>query len=66
MILVRMFILYIPLAYLGSWLFDINGIFFAACFSNLAVGVGAYIWNRIACNQQAAKESQQPSLATVE
>ncbi|NEP57650.1 MAG: MATE family efflux transporter [Symploca sp. SIO2G7] len=50
MILTRMFILYVPLAYLGSRLFGINGIFFAACFSNLAVGVGAYIWNRIAFN----------------
>ncbi|NEP61835.1 MAG: MATE family efflux transporter [Symploca sp. SIO2G7] len=66
MLLTRMFILYVPLAYLGSWLFGINGIFFAACFSNLAVGVGAYLWNRKTCNLQAAKESQQPSLATVD
>ncbi|NER45218.1 MAG: MATE family efflux transporter [Symploca sp. SIO1A3] len=63
MILTRMFILYVPLAYLGSKLFGVKGIFFAACFSNLAVGIGAYIWNRITCNLKAVKESQQPSLS---
>ncbi len=40
----RMLFLYVPLAYLGSWLFGINGIFAAACFANLAVGIGAYFW----------------------
>ncbi|NET57609.1 MAG: MATE family efflux transporter [Symploca sp. SIO2E6] len=45
--LTRMLIIYVPLAYLGSWLFGVNGIFFAACFSNLAVGLGGYLWNRL-------------------
>jgi len=40
----RMLFLYVPLAYLGSWLFGINGVFAAACFANLAVGIGAYFW----------------------
>lgn len=39
-------VLYVPLAYLGSRLFGVNGIFAAACISNLVVGLGAFIWNR--------------------
>ncbi|NEN99710.1 MAG: hypothetical protein F6K50_30810 [Moorea sp. SIO3I7] len=27
-----------------------NGIFAAACISNVAVGLGAYIWNQKTCN----------------
>lgn len=49
MTMTRMLFLYVPLAYLGSWLFGINGIFAAACFANLAVGIGAYSWNRKTC-----------------
>ena len=44
MTITKMLFLYVPLAYLGSWLFGINGIFAAACFANVAVGIGAYIW----------------------
>lgn len=40
----RMFGLYIPLAYFGSQLFALNGIFVAAAFANIAVGIGAYLW----------------------
>lgn len=49
MTMTRMLFLYVPLAYLGSWLFGVDGIFAAACFANLAVGIGAYIWNRKTC-----------------
>ena len=52
----RMVVLYIPLAYLGSKLFGINGIFAAACIANLAVGIGAYIWNQNTCNVKAVTE----------
>ncbi len=45
MVMTRMLFLYVPLAYFGSWLFGINGIFIAACFANFVVGIGAYIWN---------------------
>ena len=55
MTLTRMFLLYVPLAYLGSWLFGINGIFAAACFSNLAVGIGAFLWNRSTCSLRSAQ-----------
>ena len=52
----RMVVLYIPLAYLGSKLFGLNGIFAAACLANLAVGIGAYIWNQKTCNIKAVTE----------
>lgn len=49
---VRMFILYIPLAYLGASFFGITGIFVATGLSNLLTGIGAYLWNQKTCNFQ--------------
>ncbi|MEL6222382.1 MAG: MATE family efflux transporter [Cyanobacteria bacterium J06626_14] len=49
--MVRMFILYIPLAYVGSQIAGVTGIFVAALVSNILVGVGAYWWNRRMCYQ---------------
>ncbi|MDJ0578259.1 MAG: hypothetical protein QNJ65_24280 [Xenococcaceae cyanobacterium MO_234.B1] len=45
MSLSRLLLLYVPLAYLGSWLFGISGIFAAACLSNGVVGLGAWFWH---------------------
>lgn len=45
MTLSRVLFLYLPLAYLGSWLFGVQGIFGAACLSNVAVGLGAFFWH---------------------
>ena len=45
----RMFVLYIPLAYLGSRWLGATGIFIAATVSNVIVGVGAYLWSRRSC-----------------
>ncbi|MEL6262550.1 MAG: MATE family efflux transporter [Cyanobacteria bacterium J06626_6] len=46
MTVLRMFVLYIPLAYAGSrWLGPV-GIFWAATVSNVLVGIGAYVWSR--------------------
>ena len=51
----RMFGLYIPLAYLGSSLFGPIGIFGAATIANGIVGVGAYLWStRIASEKPVA------------
>ncbi len=50
----RMFLLYIPLAYVGSALLGINGIFGAACVANLLVGIGALIWNQRTCSVKAS------------
>lgn len=41
---VRMAILYIPLAYLGSHLFQLRGIFGAASIANILAGIAAWIW----------------------
>jgi len=46
MSVIRMFILYIPLALLGKWLIGVTGIFIAAAASNLIMGLIAYNWNR--------------------
>ncbi|MDJ0703356.1 MAG: MATE family efflux transporter [Leptolyngbyaceae cyanobacterium MO_188.B28] len=45
MTLSRLFLLSVPLAYLGNWLFGVQGVFVAACLSNVAVGLGVYIWH---------------------
>ncbi|MFQ5935746.1 MAG: MATE family efflux transporter [Acidiferrobacterales bacterium] len=50
--LTRMMILYVPLAYAGAKLFGVDGIFVAASFANLAVGVLAYLWGSRVCQQQ--------------
>ena len=42
----RMFVLYVPLAYLGSYLFGLAGIFWAAVFSNIVSSTAAYFWIR--------------------
>ena len=47
--LLRVFVLYIPLAYLGSRWLGATGIFVAATVSNIVVGIVAYCWSRRAC-----------------
>lgn len=42
--LLRMIVLYIPLAYTGSLIFGLNGIFYAATISNFIVGIIGYFW----------------------
>lgn len=46
LIILRMLILYVPLAYLGSLLFGLEGIFGAAIGANFAAGLAAYGWLR--------------------
>ncbi|MGB7059157.1 MAG: MATE family efflux transporter, partial [Geitlerinemataceae cyanobacterium] len=46
MTIFRMFVLYLPLAYIGSRVAGPTGIFAAALVSNLLVGLGAYWWTR--------------------
>ena len=58
MTVARMFVLYIPLAYVGGKFYGVNGIFVAACISNLVVGIGAYIWNQNTCSVKAAKKAE--------
>ena len=46
MSIIRMFVLYIPLAFLGKWAFDMPGIFLASAASNILMGIIAFRWNR--------------------
>ncbi|MEM7794212.1 MAG: MATE family efflux transporter [Cyanobacteria bacterium P01_C01_bin.118] len=57
MTIARMFVLYIPLAYVGSRLAGPTGIFVAALVSNLVVGAGAYWWNLQTCFRSTTVQS---------
>ncbi len=46
MSVLRMFIIYVPLAYVGQLYWGAMGIFAAACLSNLIMGCIAFNWNR--------------------
>ena len=50
--ILRMFVLYIPLAYIGSHWFGAVGIFIAATIANVIIGIGAYWWSRRLCLKQ--------------
>ena len=54
MTVLRMFVLYIPLAYLGGWWLGPIGIFAAATVANGLVGLGAYWWSHRTCIGRAA------------
>ena len=40
----RVIIVFLPLAFLGRWMFDLPGIFGASAVSNLVLGLVAYLW----------------------
>jgi hypothetical protein len=40
----RVLIVFLPLAFLGHWLFGLPGLFGASAISNLAIGALAYRW----------------------
>ncbi len=40
----RVIVVFLPLAFIGRWLFDMNGLFVAAALSNIAVGTLAFFW----------------------
>jgi putative MATE family efflux protein len=44
--LLRLFVLYVPLAFVGSALFGLRGIFVAAALANVLAGIAAYLWLR--------------------
>lgn len=50
--LCRMVVLYVPLAFFGSMLFGLAGIFIAAAIANLASGLGGFLWIRRVCAQK--------------
>lgn len=54
MSVVRMFVLYVPLAYLGSQWYGVAGIFAATCATNVVMGVLGFSWNRYTYTYTAA------------
>jgi putative MATE family efflux protein len=52
LIIIQMFVLYIPLAYLGSRLIGVPGIFIAATTANCLAGVAAFLWLRRIINRE--------------
>lgn len=51
--LARMMFLYVPLAFVGKYLFDTNGIFAAACTANFATALWGLTWIRKICKPQS-------------
>jgi Na+-driven multidrug efflux pump len=42
----RMFVIYLPIAFLLVGPFEVNGVFMANAIANVVIGVGAYLWLR--------------------
>ena len=63
MAIIRLLMLYLPLAYLGSQLFDLPGIFGAACLSNVLVGLGTFFWYRRSQDLRAEVKLEQSLLS---
>jgi putative MATE family efflux protein len=51
----RMFVLYIPLAYFGSVLFGLGGIFTGIVLANVIAGIVSLYWVRNTCKREKAK-----------
>ncbi len=47
----RILVLYVPLAFVGMYFFDVIGIFVAYSVANIVTGVGSYIWARSTVNR---------------
>jgi putative MATE family efflux protein len=66
--ILRAFVVYVPVAYFGRWLFDEKGVFAAACFANLIAGGTAYLWVQRTCfkrmDEAAAEEKEHEPQAT--
>ena len=50
--ILRTFLVYVPLAILGSWLWGYVGIFLATAFTNVSLGLTAWQWNRLVVSQE--------------
>ncbi len=46
LMVLRMFMIYVPLAYIGSYFIGISGIFLAATAANVVAGIAAFLWLR--------------------
>ena len=50
--IVRTLVVYVPLSILGNWLWGYVGIFIATAFTNVAVGVVAWYWNKASVTRE--------------
>ena len=60
LVLIQMFVLYIPLAFLGSHLFGLTGIFGAAAVANVTAGCLAFFWVRRVMKLLCGPECAEP------
>ncbi len=60
----RTFLLYVPLAHLGAWLYGVTGAFAAAAVANVCVGAGAFLWSRRLRHPPPAADSAVASAGT--
>ncbi len=65
MTVVRMFVLYIPLAYLGSRWFGPMGIFVGAAIANTLVGLIAFFYSRRQCCGQSAEAAATAAVGSI-
>ena len=66
LVLLRLFVLTLPLAYLGSFWAELRGLFIGVTLSNLAAGVAAYLVIRHRLQEISDVTSAPPSPATSE
>lgn len=64
--IVRMFVLYVPLAYLGAALWDLTGVWWAAFVANSIAGLTAIIWLRRTLRAMPAEKPLPPASTMLE
>ena len=63
--IIRMLVLYVPLAWIGSLLFDINGVFYAGLVANIIVGAASVLYLlKIVKNLKGNRETPPPKTRT--
>ena len=52
----RVIFIFLPLVFIGRWLFGLEGLFIASALANLTVGIWAYVWlgQRISAHQPSS------------
>ena len=50
--ILRLFVVFVPFAYIGSYLYALHGLFIAAVLANLIVAIVAFIWFRSVLRKQ--------------
>ena len=60
LVMIQMFVLYIPLAFLGSKLLGLSGIFWAAAIANVTAGFLSFWWVRRIIRKICGPECTEP------